>query len=373
MSASGTGFVCHELFFWHHTGASNGAAASYGWPIQPDVHPESADTKRRMLGLLEASGFLDRLVRIKPRHISIEELTAYHTRDYVERVRQLSSGGGGDAGELAPVGVGSFEIAQLAAGGCLEALDAVVDRRVRNAYCLVRPPGHHAERDRGRGFCLFANNVLVALRARDIHGLKRIAILDWDVHHGNAQESAFIEDPNVLTISIHQDGYYPAGSGGAENTGRHAGAGFNLNIPLPPGSGHEAYLSAWTDVVVPATMRFRPELIIVSSGFDASVIDPLGRMLCISDTYRALAKRTVELADQLCGGRLVAVHEGGYSTAYVPFCGLAVIEELAGISSGVVDPIGPVFRDMAGQTLQPHQKAVIARAAIAARNIPAAM
>lgn len=360
---SRTGFVCHERYFWHYTGGTNGAAASYGFPVQPDAHPESSETKRRLLGLLEASGMLEQVVRIKPRLATIDELTEYHTRTYVDLVRNLSGGPGGDAGELAPVGTGSFEIAQLSAGGCLEALDAVLRGDVRNAYCLVRPPGHHAERDRGRGFCLFANNVLVTLRARSVHGVRRIAIVDWDVHHGNSQESAFLDDPEVLTISIHQDGYYPALSGPLEQNGRGPGVGYNINIPLPPGSGHEAYVDAWSRVVVPALLRFRPDLILASSGFDASVMDPLGRMLCHSETFRALARMTVELADTLCSGRLVVLHEGGYSTAYVPFCGLAVVEELAGVRSGVIDPIYPVFQNMPGQGIQEHQRVIITRAA----------
>jgi acetoin utilization deacetylase AcuC-like enzyme len=358
-----TGLVCHELYFWHHTGATNGALPYYGWPVQPGDHPESAATKRRLLGLLEVSGLLDELVRIPPRPATIDELTSFHALAYVERVKQLSAGVGGEAGELAPVGTGTFEIAQLSAGGCLAAVDAVLKQEVRNAYCLVRPPGHHAESDRGRGFCIFANNVLAAKHARAVYGLTRIAIVDWDVHHGNSQEQAFLDDPTVLTISIHQDGYYPAGSGALEQNGCGRGIGTNINIPLPPGSGHGAYIDAFIRVVVPAVTRFRPELIIVSSGFDGSVIDPLGRMLCHSGTYRALARMTVDLADEFCAGRLVAVHEGGYSLAYVPFCGLAVIEELASRHTTVVDPIRSVFETMPGQEAQPHQLAVIDRAA----------
>lgn len=359
-----TGLVCHEQYFWHHTGATNGAVPYYGFPVQPDQHPESPETKRRFLGLLEVSGLLDKLVRIRPRPATKEELTAFHSAEYVDLVKRLSDGVGGEAGELAPVGTGTFEIAALSAGGCLTALDSVVKGDVRNAYCLVRPPGHHAERDRGRGFCIFANNVLVASRARQVHQLGRVAIVDWDVHHGNSQETAFLEDRDVLTISVHQDGYYPAGSGPVEQNGRGEGLGSNINIPLPPGSGHGAYLEAWQRVVAPAVQRFRPDLIIVSSGFDANVMDPLGRMLCHSETFRALARMTVELADQLCAGRLIALHEGGYSTAYVPFCGLAVIEELAGHRTSVTDPLFAVFESMPGQLIQPHQRAVIDRAAM---------
>ena len=366
---SRTGLVCHEQYFWHHTGATNGAVPYYGFPVQPDQHPESPETKRRLLGLLEVSGLLDELVRVRPRPATTEELASFHSAEYVDLVKRLSDGVGGEAGELAPVGTGTFEIAALSAGGCLTALDSVVKGDLRNAYCLVRPPGHHAERDRGRGFCIFANNVLVTSRARQVHKLGRVAIVDWDVHHGNSQETAFLENSDVLTISVHQDGYYPAGSGPVEQNGRGAGLGSNINIPLPPGSGHGAYLEAWQRVVAPAVQRFRPELIVVSSGFDANVMDPLGRMLCHSETFRALARLTVELADHLCAGRLVALHEGGYSTAYVPFCGLAVIEELAGHRTRVTDPLVAVFENMPGQLVQPHQRAVIDRAAMLVERV----
>ena len=364
-----TGLVCHETYFWHYTGATNGALPYYGFPVQPDHHPENPETKRRFLGLLETSGLLDELVRIRPRLATMEELTSFHSGEYVGLVKRLSDGVGGEAGELAPVGRGTFEIAALSAGGCLAALDSVVNGDVRNAYCLVRPPGHHAERDRGRGYCIFANNVLVASRARQVHKLERVAIVDWDVHHGNSQESAFLENGDVLTISVHQDGYYPAGSGSVEQNGRGAGLGANINIPLPPGSGNGAYLEAWERVVAPAVQRFRPELIIVSSGFDANVMDPLGRMLCHSETFRALARTTVQLADALCAGRLVALHEGGYSTAQVPFCGLATLEELTGHRTGVVDPLFAVFENMPGQLIQPHQRAVIDRAAMLVERV----
>jgi len=364
-----TGFVCHEHYFWHHTGASAGPLP-YGLTIQPDGHPESPQTKRRLLGLLEVSGILDQLVRIKPRHAELSEIAAYHDRDYIARVQALSAGVGGDAGEFTPIGTGSFEIAQLSAGGCLAGLDAVASKQVDNVYCLVRPPGHHAERNLGRGFCVFANNVLTAQRARTVHRMGRIAIVDWDVHHGNSQEHAFIEDPSVLTISVHQDNYYPPNSGGLEENGRGKGAGTNINVPLPPGSGHGAYVDVWSRVVVPAVRRFKPDLIIASSGFDGSALDPLGRMLAHSGTFRELARQTLDLAREVCGGRLVALHEGGYSTAYVPFCGLAVFEEMLGKPSGVIDPFLPIFEHMGGQPLQPHQKILIDRCAELVKRVP---
>jgi len=364
-----TGFVCHEHYFWHHTGASAGPMP-YGLIIQPDAHPESPQTKRRLLGLLEVSGMLDQLVRIKPRRAELEEIARYHTRDYISKVQALSAGTGGDAGELTPIGTGSYEIAQLSAGGCLEGLDALVQGQVDNAYVLNRPPGHHAEKDLARGFCVFANNVLVVQRAQQVHKLGRVAIVDWDVHHGNSQEHAFYEDGSVLTVSVHQDNYYPPNSGGLADNGRGKGEGANINIPLPPGSGHGAYLDAWQRVVMPAVRRFKPDLIVVSSGFDGSAMDPLGRMLAHSDTFRALARMTLDLANEICGGRLLAIHEGGYSTAYVPFCGLAVFEEMRGTRTGITDPYLAIFENMGGQPLQPHQKALIDEAARLVGKVP---
>lgn len=364
-----TGLVCHEHYFWHHTGASAGPLP-YGLINQPDGHPESPMSKRRLLGLLEVSGLLEQLVRIRPRRAELEELLAFHTPEYVRRVQELSAGVGGDVGELTPIGTGSYEIALLSAGGCLAGLDAVVRGEVNNAYCLVRPPGHHAERDRGRGFCVFANNVLVTQRAQRVHGIGRVAIVDWDVHHGNSQENAFLEDPSVLTISVHQDNYYPPASGAIGANGLGRGAGTKLNVPLPPGSGHGAYLDCWERVVVPALLRFRPELVIVSSGFDGSAMDPLGNMICHSDTYRAIARMTLAAATEVCRGRLVALHEGGYSTAYVPFCGLAVFEELLGEPSGIADPFLPVFAPMGGQELMPHQRAIVDAAAALVGKVP---
>ena len=367
--AARTGFVSHEHYFWHHTGASAGPLP-YGLTIQPDAHPENPATKRRLLGLLEVAGLLGQLERIEPRLATEEELRYFHTSEYVARVEALSNGVGGDAGELTPIGTGSFHIARLSAGGGFAAADAIMAGKIRNAYALVRPPGHHAEADRGRGFCVFANNVLLVHHLRRRHAIKRIAIVDWDVHHGNSQETAFLGDPSVMTVSLHQDNYYPPMSGGMDVNGVGAGVGANINVPLPPGSGHGAYLDAWERVVVPAVRRFRPEFLIASSGFDGSAMDPLGRNMSTSETYRAIARQTAALADELCGGRLLALHEGGYSTAYVPFCGLATLEELSGIKTAVDDPFLPIFGGMGGQSLQSHQKAVIDAAAALVARVP---
>lgn len=203
--------------------------------------------------------------------------------------------------------------------------------------------------------------------ARTEHGVGRIAVIDWDVHHGNGTQLVFYRDSSVLTISLHQDGYYPADSGAIIETGSGDGEGANVNIPLPPGSGHGAYIVAFDRVVVPAVDRFRPDLIVVASGYDAAMGDPLGRMLCHSDTFRAMTDRALALAREHCGGQLVVCQEGGYSPSYVPFCGLAVLKELAGVRTEVRDPMLGWYSRIPGQELQPHQERVIASAAEAVR------
>ena len=346
---------------WHDTGTGAWVIPA-GLTVQPLGHLENAEGKRRIRNLIEVSGLIDHLVLLKPRAATEDEVLRLHTREYVDRIKDESSKMGGDAGELTPFGPGSYEIALLAAGGCIAAVDAVVDGKVDNAYALVRPPGHHAERDTGRGFCIFANVAIAATHARQVRGLRRVAVVDWDVHHGNGTEHAFYDDPSVLTISIHQDNNYPPNSGAMTDTGSGAGKGYNINVPLPAGSGVGAYVATFERVVAPALRNYRPELIIVASGLDASAMDPLASMMMTSDGYRKLTQVMLGVAHEVCGGRLVMCHEGGYSPAYVPFCGLAIMEELAGVRTGLADPLLDLLASFGGQDLQPHQEAVLREA-----------
>ena len=346
-----TGFLWHEKYMWHDTGS--GAAAN----VEPGEHFENPDTKRRMKNLLDLSGLTDKLVRLNPRMATEEELRRFHTDDYINQIRELSEAFGGFAGPQTPFGRGSYEIAKLAAGGTIVATEAVLSGQVNNAYALVRPPGHHAERDLGRGFCIFGNVALAAMHAREIWQVERIATIDWDVHHGNGTQQAFYDDPNVLTISIHQDGLFPAESGKVNERGIKEGENFNINIPLPAGSGNGAYSAAIERIVTPAVMSFKPQLILVPCGFDASVYDPLGRMLLTSESYRGLTTMLLALANDICDGKIVLSHEGGYSKRYVPFCGLATIEALSGIRTEIAD--GGIRDDLPGQELAPHQEALI--------------
>jgi acetoin utilization deacetylase AcuC-like enzyme len=356
-----TGFVFEELYLWHHTGPAAGLIPP-GLTVEPGEHGESPQTKRRFRNLLEVSGLLEQLVAVKAHPVDEQYLAQFHTRDYIARIRELSAQSGGDAGEITPFGTASYEIALLAAGGVRRAIEAVVDGTINNAYALVRPPGHHAERDRGRGFCIFGNIALAVMHARARLGVGRVAIVDWDVHHGNGTEKAFYEQRDVLTISLHQDNLYPHDSGRLEDNGSGAGLGYNINVPLPPGSGTGAYLSAFERIVIPALYKFRPELIVIASGFDASGIDPFGRMMMHSQGYRELTRLLKKAAGDLCGGRLVASHEGGYSPWLTPYCGLAVMEELSGIRTQVADPFLPIMQAWGHQDLQPHQAQAIDRA-----------
>ena len=365
-----TGLVADERYFWHDAGSGAGFSAASRY-VQPDRHPESPDSKRRLLSLLDVSGLLVALERIAPRPATRAELEYFHTRRYIDEVARLSQAAGGPIGDSATIGPGSYEVALLAAGGCIAAVDAVLAGRAHNAYALVRPPGHHAEPDRGRGYCVFGNAVIAVRHAQRVHGVARVAIVDWDVHHGNGTEDAFLDDPSVLTISVHQDRCYPVDRGGLDVTGRGRAADTNLNVPLPAGSGHGAYVAAFERAVVPALLRFRPELVVVASGLDANAMDPLGRMLCTSATFRELARLVLAAAADVAGGRVVATHEGGYSNAYVPFCGLAVLETFAGRRTPAADPYLEELSAMAGHELLPHQAAVIDAAARIAARVPA--
>ena len=214
----------------------------------------------RILGLLHTSGLVEQLQQLKPRAVSEDELCCFHDRDYVQRVKAASAADGGTPSRGAPVPAGGYEIATLAVGGTLTAIDAVLGGTVRNAYALVRPPGHHAEPDHGAGLCIFANAAVATRLAMRKHGLTRVAIIDWDAHHGNGTETAFYDDPNVLTVSVHQDLIIP-GRGAVADCGRDRGKGYNINIPLPPGCGTGAYLAVMDRIVAPALRRFRPELV----------------------------------------------------------------------------------------------------------------
>jgi acetoin utilization deacetylase AcuC-like enzyme len=339
-----TAFYSDERCFWHG-GGNYAFTLPVGGLVQPLAAglPENPETKRRLKNLIEVTGLSRHLSMRGAKAATDSDLGRVHPETYLSAFKAMSDAGGGELGLRTPFGRGGYEIAALSAGLATEALRAVLTGEVANAYALSRPPGHHCTADWPNGFCLL-NNIAVAIRAVQAEGLaRRVAVVDWDVHHGNGTEAIFWEDPEVLTISLHQDRNYPLDTGGVEARGGGAGTGFNLNLPLPPGCGEAAYLYAMERVVLPALHRFRPEAIIVACGFDAAAVDPLGRMLLTAESFRRMTRQLMQAADALCGGKLILVHEGGYSEVYVPFCGHAVLEELSGAPVHASDPLAPLL------------------------------
>lgn len=335
-----THFYTDERTFWHSTGVQALFLPIGDW-VQPPTGSYGADTpdsKRRILNLARASGLYDQLKVSSAPPLTREDLLRVHPASYVDAFKALSDAGGGELGLFAPFSKGGYDIACLSAGLARAAVDAVLSGEADNAYALCRPAGHHCLADGAMGFCLLANIPLAIEAAKAKHGISRVAVVDWDVHHGNGTQSIYYDRADVLTISIHQERCFPPGYSGFEERGAGAGEGCNLNIPLPAGSGHETYLYALDKLVIPALRAYRPEIIIIASGLDANAVDPLARMLLHSDSYRAMTGRMMSVADAICDGRLAVVHEGGYAEAYVPFCGQAILETLSGIDVGVNDP-----------------------------------
>jgi acetoin utilization deacetylase AcuC-like enzyme len=335
-----TGFFTDERTFWHSTGAQALFFPVGGWVQAPNgaTGADTPDSKRRFLNLLQFSGLSRKLVMADARTATREDLLRIHTLDYLERFKAASDASGGEVGIVAPFSKGAFEIAEVSAGLAISAIDDVVGGKLDNAYALCRPAGHHCQPDQAMGFCLLANIPIAVEAARTRHRLDRVAIVDWDVHHGNGTQAIYYDRADTLTISVHQDRCFPPGYTGTEDRGAGAGTGFNMNVPPPAGSGHDAYLAAFHQIVIPALDRYQPDLIVVASGLDANSVDPLARMLLTSETYRELTRLMLDAARRLCDGRLVLIHEGGYSEAYVPFCGHAIMEELSGLRADVVDP-----------------------------------
>ena len=366
--AKQTGWVWHELFNWHNVGNGSGFMQPGGFvqPGQPFDHPA---TKGRFAALVQASNFDQEMTRLHPSEITDEEALRVHTREYLDHLYAVDETGG-EAGQNAVFGAGGLKIAKLAAGATAAAVRAVLRGEVDNAYALVRPAGHHAEPDRARGYCLLANTSIAAKIAQAEFGVKRIAIVDWDVHHGNGTQAAFWSDPSVLNISIHQEQLFPVDSGFRTENGAGVGEGHSMNIPLPAGTGDDGYLAAVQQVVIPALEKYQPELIIVGSGMDASLADPLGRMVVTSEGFRAISREVIAAAERLCDGKVVFSHEGGYSAEYVPFCGMAVLEELTQKSTGITDPYMDKVKDYPQRKIEPWQQDAVNAAAELVQNVP---
>jgi acetoin utilization deacetylase AcuC-like enzyme len=285
--------------------------------LRHDTGPGHAERVARLTAVLErleASGLAARTARLEAPPAPEEALLAVHDAAYLEQLRRVSAAGGGRLDPDTIASAGSHEAAVRTAGGVLAACERVVSGEWRNAFVASRPPGHHAERDRAMGFCLVNHAVVAARHARSALGLERVAILDWDVHHGNGTQHLTEDDPTVFYGSLHQAPLYP-GTGAADERGSGAGEGSVLNLPLPAGAGDAAFLGAFRDELLPAVRRFDPELVIVSAGFDAHAADPLAQLEVSTDAYGKLTRLVTDLADACCGGRVVSLLEGGYDLA----------------------------------------------------------
>ncbi len=344
MPASTTGLVFDERYLGHDTGAQTTVTMRDGsFSLAPEPHPSSSFITQRIKQFLDGSGLTAQMIPITARAAHEDELAVYHSREYIAGIRALSEGVGpmkgfwGEAELDAPLNYASYEAALYAAGGAMNAVSAVMNGEVRNTYALLRPPGHHAMKNKAMGFCIFGNAVIAAHYARKRYGLERVMIVDWDVHHGNGTQNAFYQDPSVLFVSLHQHNWYPKLSGELEQVGSGMGAGYTVNIPLPAGTGDRGYRAAFEQLVVPIGLQFRPQLIIISAGQDANWLDPLAQMMVTMEGFRQLSVYMVELANEVCDGRLVMLQEGGYSAAYVPYCAVAAIEPLLNVDLGIVD------------------------------------
>ncbi len=294
-----TGLILDERFTRHLTGSE---------------HAERPERIPAIQRALAASRLIEKCTQIEPMPVDLSLVLANHSQGYIDRLREHCASGKSqiDCADSA-ICPESFEIARLACGSVIRAVDAVAAGEIDNAFCVIRPPGHHAERDFSMGFCLFNNIAIAARHLLKSHGLERVLILDWDVHHGNGTQHSFDDDPRVFFCSLHchPDSLYP-GTGYAHECGIGAGEGATLNLPMQPGAGDAEYRAAFIEHVLPAARAYRPEFILISAGFDAHRADPLAPIELETSSFEWMTNDVRALSDECCGGRLVSMLEGGY-------------------------------------------------------------
>jgi acetoin utilization deacetylase AcuC-like enzyme len=320
-----TGFVFHEGYLRHDTGA----------------HPERAERLIWTMRKMAESGITEQLKQILPERASREEIEYVHAAPYVQQVEAVCKRGGGMLDLDTPVCRDTCETALLAAGGLIKAVDEVMraSDTLKHVFALIRPPGHHATSMRGMGFCIYNNIAIAAEHLKRRYGLNRILIVDWDVHHGNGTQHIFFEDPSVLYFSTHQYPHYP-GTGWIDEVGNGEGRGFTVNVPLPAGTGDAGYLYALNTILVPIALEFRPEFVLVSAGFDAHAADPLASMNVTSQGFGLFTDLIVELARKNSQGRVVMALEGGYNLEALAESILSVFKALVSNGEGRLETGG---------------------------------
>jgi acetoin utilization deacetylase AcuC-like enzyme len=308
-----TGYLYGDVFLEHDPGESHAESPARLTAIRERI--------------IRAEGY-DALLQIQPKEADLETVALIHTPDYIELVRRECESGStrlstGDT-NISP---SSYSVALAAVGGVVSAVDRVMNGEAKNAFCAVRPPGHHASAERGMGFCLFNNVAIAARYAQKEYGVERVLIADWDVHHGNGTQDTFYQDGTVFFMSTHQSPLYP-NTGKLEETGEGPGEGLTMNRPFPPGAGNEEIIGAFRDDLLPAARQFRPDLTLISAGFDSRVDDPLGSFEVDDSGYRELTRIMLEIANIGGGGRLVSVLEGGYNPSGLASAVTAHVDEL---------------------------------------------
>ncbi len=290
------GLAFHPSFLKHDTGAG---------------HPERMERVQAIIEHLRPMDLWEQLRHLEPPLASPEVLHLVHPPRYIDKIEEACRNGPSHLDPDTVASVGSWEAALRAVGAVTQGIDEVMQGSSKSVFCAVRPPGHHALANHAMGFCLFNNVAIGARYAERHHGLRRILIVDWDVHHGNGTQAIFYNDPSVLYFSTHQAPFYPA-TGGREETGRGAGKGFTINVPLSSGCGDREIIAAFRKELLPKAEAFKPELILISAGFDAHRDDPLAGLVVTEEGFAALTRQVREIAEKFCAGRIVSVLEGGY-------------------------------------------------------------
>jgi len=295
------------------------------------MHPENPQRLQSIYYMLDKKDFGDSLVNIEPRLATLEEILEVHTPRYVDRILDSADRAQVRHDPDTVMSPQSYKAALMAAGGVMEAVKAVFTKQIRNAFALVRPPGHHAQKDRAMGFCIFNNEAVGVRYALKAHGIKRVLIVDWDVHHGNGTQSIFYDDPRVLYFSAHRGAYYPW-TGEEQEVGTGKGEGYTVNVPLEPGCSNACYGNAFRHLLWPLARQYRPELLLVSAGFDIHHNDPLGSMNVTTEGFARMTGLLMEMAAELCDERLILVLEGGYNPQALRDSVEMVLWELMGTS-----------------------------------------